>query len=606
MNRVEQSRRQRHSRAPYTLILFALLLAPGLSREARAQWTQPDTQGNINNINPGNVGVGTTAPGSKLVVSSNAANPVAPQDGTVLHIIGTDALKTRVSIDSFGAVSGPSVTFRSARGTGAAPTATQAGDAIGIVYGTGYGATQFLTSPKPAMWMTASENWTDTAAGSSIFFNTVKNGTTTPVERLRISENGNVGIGTSNPATQLHLHGSSPQFMISGAATDQHVLVSFADTSGLKGYAGYTGANGSGSRYTGIINYGGDYLGLGTVNATPVNFFIGGAQTHVMAANGNVGLGMTTPAHRLDVAGRVNASSGLCIAGNCKTAWSEVSSQWTTSGANIYYAGGNVGIGTTAPANPLHVRATNVATMQVQAGSTYTGFLSAWEAGSVILSNNRDPRTGANYNQAVPGAQLTLGNTGTGQLGDLVYQSTSAGAVGVTTEMVRFTSAGNVGIGTSAPTERLHVVGNINVTGNINAKYQDVAEWVPSTQSLAAGTVVVLDTARSNHVVASSTSYDTRVAGVVSAQPGVLLGERGDGKLMVATTGRVKVRVDATRGPVRVGDLLVTSDVEGVAMKSEPLALAGRQLHLPGTLIGKALEPLEKGVGEILVLLSLQ
>jgi hypothetical protein len=68
----------------------------------------------------------------------------------------------------------------------------------------------------------------------------------------------------------------------------------------------------------------------------------------------------------------------------------------------------------------------------------------------------------------------------------------------------------------------------------------------------------------------------------------------------------VKVKVDATAGPIQVGDLLVTSDKEGIARKSEPLSLGGVAIHRPGTLIGKALEPLEKGTGEILVLLSLQ
>jgi hypothetical protein len=50
----------------------------------------------------------------------------------------------------------------------------------------------------------------------------------------------------------------------------------------------------------------------------------------------------------------------------------------------------------------------------------------------------------------------------------------------------------------------------------------------------------------------------------------------------------------------------VTSDVEGVAMKSVPVDLGGTQIHRPGTIIGKALEALDKGTGEILVLLSLQ
>jgi hypothetical protein len=144
------------------------------------------------------------------------------------------------------------------------------------------------------------------------------------------------------------------------------------------------------------------------------------------------------------------------------------------------------------------------------------------------------------------------------------------------------------------------------VDGNITAKYQDVAEWVPSSQKLPAGTVVVLDTNRTNHVLASTKAYDTGVAGVVSAEPGIVLGVGGEDKVKVSTTGRVRVKVDATRAPVHVGDLLVTSDVEGLAMKSVEVDLGGVKIHRPGTIVGKALEPLEKGTGEILVLLSLQ
>jgi hypothetical protein len=167
-------------------------------------------------------------------------------------------------------------------------------------------------------------------------------------------------------------------------------------------------------------------------------------------------------------------------------------------------------------------------------------------------------------------------------------------------------NAGNVGIGTVAPASKLHVAGNITVDGNINAKYQDVAEWVPSAQKLAAGTVVILDAARDNHVTASMKAYDTRVAGVVSAQPGISLGEAGEGKALIATTGRVKVKVDASRGAIRVGDILVTSGVPGVAMRSKPVSVGGVSMHRPGTIIGKALESLAGGTGEILVLLSLQ
>lgn len=166
--------------------------------------------------------------------------------------------------------------------------------------------------------------------------------------------------------------------------------------------------------------------------------------------------------------------------------------------------------------------------------------------------------------------------------------------------------AGSVGIGTTVPSAKLHVAGDILVDGNIAAKYQDVAEWVPATHDLEPGTVVVLDPTLPNHVIASTRPYDTTVAGVVSAQPGIILGEKGAAKEQIATTGRVLVRVDATAAPIRIGDLLVSSDKPGLAMKSRPIDVGGVAIHRPGTVIGKALEPLEGGVGEILVLLSLQ
>jgi hypothetical protein len=146
------------------------------------------------------------------------------------------------------------------------------------------------------------------------------------------------------------------------------------------------------------------------------------------------------------------------------------------------------------------------------------------------------------------------------------------------------------------------------ITGGtvVGAVYQDIAEWVETAEPIAAGTVVIVEPDANNRVIASHQAYDTRIAGVVSAQPGVILGVPADDKVMVATTGRVRVRVDASRGAIKVGDLLVSSDRPGVAMKSTPVELGGVALHRPGTLIGKALEPLADGQGEILVLLSLQ
>ena len=153
---------------------------------------------------------------------------------------------------------------------------------------------------------------------------------------------------------------------------------------------------------------------------------------------------------------------------------------------------------------------------------------------------------------------------------------------------------------------RLDASGNLKVKGSLTANGLDVAEWVEASDDLPIGTVVVVDRTRLGGVTPSGHPYDTSVAGVVAEKPGLILGEEGTTKEMIATTGRVKVRVDATKHPVKAGDLLVTSSKPGTAMLSVPVKVGDVEMHRPGTLIGKALEPLASGEGEILVLLSLQ
>ncbi|HBB90012.1 MAG TPA: hypothetical protein DC047_20605 [Blastocatellia bacterium] len=364
------------------------------------------------------------------------------------------------------------------------------------------------------------------------------------------------------------------------------------------------------------------------------------AQTNTFPASGNVGIGTTSPNAKL-----VIASGNVGLGSNDIETWSGatsvleslntslffgqstdlhlVSNAYNNSGwkykstgvaANYYlYNGmhawrvapsgtadtaltwieamsisnsGNVGIGTTSPVAKLDVRqagnAGAVATLLTSYGANEDTFIRGGTSAAVV------------------------------HIGDLAS---------TTSKLLLMENGGNVGIGTASPSSsykldvngavnasgNISSTGNITASGSISAKYQDVAEWVESSQYLSAGTVVVLDKTKSNQVIASSHAYDTRVAGVISARPGITLGESGESKVLVATTGRVKVRVDAANGPIEVGDLLVTSDIAGVAKKSEPLLLGGVPIHRPGTLIGKALEPVTQGQGrEILVLLSLQ
>ena len=265
--------------------------------------------------------------------------------------------------------------------------------------------------------------------------------------------------------------------------------------------------------------------------------------------------------------------------------------QWTETTDINNTNSGNVGVGTTSPATKLDVSGTTRITSQTVPTGGAGAEIEYIGAANLATIRGYD-RTSSSYKA------LSLNDNVT------VIGGTSG-------NVTMATAGGNVGIGTTSPSYKLDVNGatnsNSTITGNnIIAKYQDVAEWVPSSEQLSAGTVVVLDSTKANQVTSSSVSYDSRVAGVVSEQPGIALGEKSDGKVLVATTGRVRVKVDATKGPIHIGDLLVTSDVPGVAMKSKPVNLGGVQIHRPGTLIRKALEPLEKGKGEILALLSLQ
>jgi len=265
---------------------------------------------------------------------------------------------------------------------------------------------------------------------------------------------------------------------------------------------------------------------------------------------------------------------------------------------------GNVGIGTTNPTSGLHLFTTTATSKTAVSEWGNDGEVVAFGGNGTIgpyFASHTD--SAGNATNIYPAVRQLFGANG------FIVQTapaTTAGQPRTFTEWMRVTPAGNVGIGTKTPGSRLDVAGDINVSGNINAKYQDVAEWVEASTKIEPGTVVVLDPVRVNEVRPSSMAYDTSAAGVISAKPGISLGVASSSKVQVATSGRVRVKVDASKGPIKIGDLLVTSDKPGMAMKSEPVDLNGIKMHRPGTLIGKALEPLAGGEGEILVLLSLQ
>lgn len=175
-----------------TKFLSSTLIAILLSHSGiMAQWATSGS--NIYNTNTGNVGIGTTTPAAKLEVFgpglSNAYNfNLKNNSSNVISIYSTGNAEFYHS-----AVIG----YRS-RGTIASPTNVLANDRI-----VSYGANGYISGGYRGL--AAMEIFAGSTPGASsypgyIVFQTTANNNTSRVERMRISESGNIGIGTSSPS----------------------------------------------------------------------------------------------------------------------------------------------------------------------------------------------------------------------------------------------------------------------------------------------------------------------------------------------------------------------------------------------------------------------
>jgi len=190
------------------------------------------------------------------------------------------------------------------------------------------------------------------------------------------------------------------------------------------------------------------------------------------SGSGNIGVGTSTPYHKIDAVGDVSASgyvrgtTGLCLAGDCRTSWPTggTSGGWTDGGTAVYLttATDNVGLGTTNPLAKLYISGS---TDRQIASDQWIDF-SANPSGYGLVGGNAYTKRGdstfrySNSHASIGAVGFATNYPSWNKASIFVNAGPStAGSTFTPNTVATFESSGEVGIGTATPGYKLHVSG---------------------------------------------------------------------------------------------------------------------------------------------------
>ena len=465
----------------------------------------------------GNLGIGTTAPIAKLVVTGN---------GTGQGLIG----------DLFGS---GNYTGISLNGSNSAANYN------------------FLSSP------TDNALYINRPSGLAIKFREANGG-----DQLTIATGGNVGIGTTAPGRQLEIYNATDAYLkFNGQRANNRAYTIGNDASGFIIYDENSGA------YRMVISGSNGNVGIGTTAptarlhvsaSTGVVFEVDGASAATIlyvSASGNVGIGTTNPQDKFVVVGgniflsgsspsiwigANNADSGnrLRLHNNgtenyIDYATGALNFRYGTNLSTVFSSTGNVGIGTTNPIGKLQIGGTSGNLLTVGtltnnwAGDVAIGVTNG---NGVIISKintaNDTNRVLVFYRDDTNGATI-WGYTPTGGSTDIGFQ--------IRANAISYFNGGNVGIGSTLPAFKLDVYSTTSATARFYNNQATATFDFGSSTNTSYSDIILRASSGTGEIFKAGTGYTSyggvNALNIYNSNAGIHFFPNGTGTSVMAITG---------------------------------------------------------------------